>query len=32
MLWDGQQDGDLFTFYQGLIRARLEAKPWAVGS
>jgi glycosidase len=30
MPWNGQQDRELFTFYQGLIRARIESKPWAV--
>ncbi len=32
MLWDGQQDRELFTYYQGLIRARQEALPWAVST
>ena len=28
MVWGGEQDKDLFAFYQNLIRQREKAKPW----
>ena len=31
MQWDGQQDRELLESYRNLIRARMEAKPWAAG-